>query len=369
MGDDPDGRGAITREQEAWLRLCHAPGVGAAELRRLHAAFGSAAAVLEAPLREVREQAGEPIASAIEAARSVDWPEHTRRWLSLPDCRLVAAGEPNYPASLSEIHDWPPLLYVVGRARLLSAPSIAVVGSRTATAQGMATARAFARALSDAGLSVVSGLALGIDAAAHRGGLDGASASVAVLGTGPDLVYPSTNRALAHELARLGALVSEFPPGLRARPDHFPRRNRIISGLAHGCLVVEAGLDSGSLITARLALEQGREVFAIPGSIHSPVSKGCHLLIKQGAKLVESVDDILEELRFVPVALPAARASGTAADSGLRWPGAEPADADALAAASGLTHAQVSAILLRLEITGEVACLPGGRYQRIFPNH
>lgn len=369
MGDDPDGRGAVTREREAWLRLSHAAGLGSADLRRLHAAFGSATAILEAPARELREHAGDTAAASVEAARSAALAESTRVWLERPDSRLIAAGDADYPALLAEIHDWPPLLYAVGDTRLLSGPSIAVVGSRAATPQGAATARAFARALSDAGLVVVSGLALGVDAAAHRGGLDGASASVGVLGTGPDLVYPSANRALAHELAQRGALVTEFPPGRHARPDHFPRRNRLISGLSLGCVVVEAGLESGSLITARLALEQGREVFAIPGSIHSPVAKGCHQLIKQGAKLVESVDDILEELRFTPRAVPAVRAIGTEAESALRWPGSDPTDADALAAASGLTHAQVSAILLRLEITGEVACLPGGRYQRIFPNH
>src|SRR5262249_40709663 len=177
-------------------------------------------------------------------------------------------------------------------------PALAIVGSRNATSQGMVNAESFATTLSDAGLTIVSGMALGIDAAAHRGGLAGASSSIAVVGTGLDVVYPARNRALAHELAAHGVLISEFPLSTPALPANFPRRNRLISGLALGCLVIEAAVGSGSLITARQALEQGREVFAIPGSIHSPLARGCHALIKQGAKLVESAADVLEELRM-----------------------------------------------------------------------
>jgi DNA processing protein len=260
------------------------------------------------------------------------------------------------------------LLYVKGRAVLLSRPSLAVVGSRNATAQGMANAEAFARTLSDAGLTVVSGLALGADAAAHRGGLAGASSSVAVLGTGVDIVYPARNRALAHQLAQNGALVSEFPLGTRALPGNFPRRNRLISGLTLGCLVVEAAADSGSLITARLAAEQGREVFAIPGSIHSPLAKGCHALIKQGAKLVESARDILEELQM-PAPAPATPARPAAADARTRHLldalGYEACDPDTLAARCGLPPAELAALLTQLELDGHIATLPGGLIQRL----
>ena len=235
-------------------------------------------------------------------------PRHCQRreaWLEDPANDIVTLADTRYPRQLLQIPDPPPLLHVKGRVELLSRPALAIVGSRNATAQGMANAEAFARTLSDAGLTIVSGLALGIDAAAHRGGLAGSASSVAVLGTGADIVYPARNRALAHELAAGGALVSEFPLGMKPLAGNFPRRNRLISGLALGCLVVEAAADSGSLITARLAAEQGREVFAIPGSIHSPLAKGCHALIKQGAKLVESARDILEELRMGAPSVPA----------------------------------------------------------------
>jgi DNA processing protein len=261
------------------------------------------------------------------------------------------------------------LLYVKGRNDLLNLPALAIVGSRNATPQGAALAESFAKALSDAGLTIVSGLALGIDAAAHRGGLAGSARSIAVVGTGLDVVYPARNRALAHELAAAGALVSEFPLGTGPLASNFPRRNRLISGLARGCLVIEAAAQSGSLITARLANEQGREVFAVPGSIHSPLSKGCHLLIKQGAKLVEDARDILEELHM-PLPVPAAAASaaaraGTREQALLEHLGFDPCDIDTLSTRSGLSSDVVSSLLTQFEIEGIVAALPGGRYQRV----
>ncbi|MGH8640456.1 MAG: DNA-processing protein DprA, partial [Burkholderiales bacterium] len=291
-------------------------------------------------------------------------------WLEDPANQVLTLADAAYPPQLLQITDPPPLLYVKGRAELLSHPAIAVVGSRNATAQGAANAEAFARTLSDAGLTIVSGLALGVDAAAHRGGLAGRAGSVAVLGTGADIVYPARNRALAHELAARGALVSEFPLGTAALPGNFPRRNRLISGLALGCLVVEAAADSGSLITARLAAEQGREVFAIPGSIHSPLAKGCHALIKQGAKLVESANDILEELRL-PVA--ATAPAGPAAEIGssarvvLDALGHDPCDRDTLGVRCGLGAGELGALLTQLELDGHIAALPGGLVQRVFP--
>ncbi|HQT25438.1 MAG TPA: DNA-processing protein DprA, partial [Burkholderiales bacterium] len=242
--------------------------------------------------------------------------------------------------------------------------AFAIVGSRNATPQGMENARSFARTLSDVGLCIVSGMALGIDSAAHEGGLAGASGSIAVVGTGLDIVYPSRNRGLAAELEAKGLLVSEFPLGTPPIGSNFPRRNRIISGLCIGCLVVEAGIRSGSLITARHALEQGREVFAIPGSIHSPLSKGPHRLIKEGAKLVESGQDILEELRLSSGGTSREEAGAETSDL-LERMGFDPVDSDTLCERTGLSPQRVSSRLLELEMEGSVCSLPGGMYQRI----
>jgi DNA processing protein len=249
-----------------------------------------------------------------------------------------------------------------------------VVGSRNATAQGVRDAHSFARALSDAGLTIVSGLALGVDTGAHRGGLAGRSSTIAVLGTGVDLVYPPGNEALARDIASHGLLLSEFPLGWRAAKQNFPRRNRVISGLAYGTLIIEAALSSGSLITARSALEQGREVFAVPGSIHSPLSKGGHSLIKSGAKLVESAEDVLSELTVLPRPRPGRDEPG-AAEAVTKVPharsalleqmGVDPVDVDSLCARAGLSAQQTMAELLRLELDGRVAALPGGLYQRL----
>jgi DNA processing protein len=293
--------------------------------------------------------------------------EDLASWLKDPANRVLAPADAEYPQRLLQLPDPPSRLFIKGRVELLSRPALAVVGSRNASAQGMVNAEAFARALSDAGLTVVSGLALGIDTAAHRGGLAGASSSIAVLGTGADLVWPARNRDLAHALAAQGTLVSEFPLGTRPLPGNFPRRNRLISGLALGCLVVEAAIDSGSLITARLAAEQGAEVFAIPGSIHSPLSKGCHALIKQGAKLVESAGDILEELRLpAPLArAPAGPPADARAQRLLDALGYDACDLDTLALRSGLPAAELAALLTQLELDQRVAVLPGGLYQRL----
>jgi DNA processing protein len=260
------------------------------------------------------------------------------------------------------------LLYAAGRTELLSWPALAIVGSRNASAQGERNAETFAKALSDAGLAIVSGLALGIDAAAHRGGLAGASGTIAILGTGIDVVYPRRNAELAAQVARRGLLLSELAPGTPPAAHNFPRRNRLISGLAQGCLVVEAALASGSLITARAAADQGREVFAIPGSIHSPLSKGCHALIKSGAKLVESAEDVLAELggwhgatRASSVATPAAPLPPGL----LQYMGHDPVDVDSLCSRAGLSAEQVCSELLRLELDGRISALPGGLYQRL----
>jgi DNA processing protein len=283
-------------------------------------------------------------------------------WLEDPLNRILTVADSEYPQFLLNTADPPLLLYVKGRLDLLNAKSLAVVGSRNASAQGLRNAEAFAKSISDAGLCIVSGMAHGIDAAAHLGGLQGAGSSVAVIGTGLDKVYPAANRELAHRLAQEGTIISEFPLGTPPLAANFPRRNRIISGLSLGCLVVEASVQSGSLITARMALEQGREVFAIPGSIHSPQSKGCHALIKQGAKLVENARDILEELGYQSTA----KTVGIAPEHPLFVHlGFDPLAAETLAQRSGLTIGELSAILLQLELDGIVASLPGGLYQRI----
>ena len=351
----------------AWLRLSHAAGLGGEGLRRLLRVFGGPRQVLAAKRSELGRHIPQAVAAAIHDARSDPLIKAASDWLQEPAHRIVTLADAEYPPSLLQIPDPPPLLYVGGRVDLLSRPSLAIVGSRSASAQGSVNAEAFARTLSDAGLTIVSGLALGIDAAAHRGALAGASSSVAVLGTGADIVYPSRHRALAQELAARGAFLSEFPLGTRPLPANFPRRNRLISGLALGCLVVEAAAESGSLITARMAAEQGREVFAIPGSIHSPLSKGCHALIRQGAKLVESARDILEELRISSPQSPAATrdpASG-AARAVLEAIGHDPCDADTIAQRSGLSTGEIAALLTQLELAGQISAMPGGLYLRI----
>ncbi|HSD61546.1 MAG TPA: DNA-processing protein DprA [Burkholderiales bacterium] len=352
------------RDTEAWLALTLIPGLGPESARRLLAAFGDPREVLEAPAGALVPAAGRELARAI-----ADGPDPARlagalAWCDAPGNGIVTWADTDYPRLLLNTADPPPLLYLKGRRELLGAPALAVVGSRNATPQGLANSEAFARAISDAGLAIVSGLALGIDAAAHRGGLQGAGSSIAVVGTGLDIVYPAANRALAHELAARGLLLSEFPLRMPAMAGNFPRRNRVISGLALGVLVAEAAVKSGSLITARMALEQGREVFAIPGSIHSPMSRGCHMLIKQGAKLAESAGDILEELGH---AAPGNTASvaGEAAHPLVPHLGFDPVDVDTLCARSGLPVERVSAALLELELAGRVAPLPGGKYQRL----
>ena len=337
-------------------------------MRRLLVAFGSPAKIFSADIaalgRVVKKQVAHNIAQGADQGKLAA----TLNWLKDPANSVITLADSDYPHLLLNIPDPPPLLYLKGRRELLSAAALAIVGSRNATPQGLANAEAFAEAASNAGLCVVSGMALGVDTAAHRGGLRGTAASIAVVGTGLDIVYPAKNRDLAHELAKKGALISEFPLGTPALGSNFPRRNRIISGISRGCLVVEAALQSGSLITARQALEQGREVFAIPGSIHSPLSKGCHALIKQGAKLVETAQDILEELGYPSAAnANAANKSESSAEDSLllKHLGHDATDIDTLCLRSGLTTEAVSAMLLTLELDGVIASLPGGRYQRV----
>jgi len=349
---------------DAWLRLALAPGVGNTSLIRLLTAFGSPEAVLASGRSALTAHLSRAQCDALLADPDPAQLEAAHAWLGQPGNSLMTLADGDYPKTLLEIADPPAILYCKGRRELLSRPGFGIVGSRNATPQGVRDAEAFAQALSDAGLTIVSGLALGIDAAAHRGGLAGAGSSIAIIGTGLDRIYPARNKALAHQLAEKGLIVSEFALGTAPLPGHFPRRNRLISGLARGVLVVEAAPNSGSLITARVATEQGRDVFAIPGSIHSPLARGCHALIKQGAKLVESAADILDELawqqRLAPPVLPE-----TLPDPVLDALDGAPATLDALAQRTGLTLDALSAKLLALELDGRIASLPGGRYQKI----
>jgi DNA processing protein len=356
----------------AWIRLLETPGVGRESARKLLAAFGSPHAIFAASASARREVIGPTIASALAvSSEAIDHAVATTlAWLDekSPETRaVVTLGDAHFPAALLHTADPPLLLYAQGRCELLQAESIAVVGSRNPTPQGTENAHAFAAHLSRAGLTVVSGLALGIDGAAHAGGLEGGSSTIAVVGTGLDRVYPRRHLALAHRIATEGLIVSEYALGTPPLSENFPPRNRIIAGLTRGTLVVEAALASGSLITARLATEAGREVFAIPGSIHAPQSRGCHALIKQGAKLVDRAEDILEELRM-PAGATAADTPPRAdrnQDALLAALGFEPVTLDALVARTGCSAAELSGRLLDLELEGRVSRLPGQLFQRL----
>ena len=380
------------QELAAWLRLLLTPGVGNGSARKLLAAFGLPA--------DVFAQTESTLASVVSLNQAAALAQEPPEWAALlvttwdwlqaaPDShRVLALGDALYPQSLLNTEDPPLLLYGMGmpeawQHNLLNAPAtraMAVVGSRNPSPQGADNARQFSQVLAEAGLCIVSGLALGVDGAAHEGALagaaDGALATVAVVGTGLDRVYPARHRDLAHRIAQRGLLLSEYPLGTSPLSANFPRRNRIISGLSVGTLVVEAALQSGSLITARMAVEQGRDVFAIPGSIHSTQSRGCHALIKQGAKLVESAQDILEELQAgaglaadpnsdhdKPTA-PSGPASEGEDSALLQALGFEPVALDGLQARTGLPTADLLAQLMNLELQGIVARLPGGLFQR-----
>ncbi len=360
-------------ELAAWLRLLLTPGLGRTSARQLLARFGLPEAVWGRTEADWAEVVGPALATAM--AQGIDGFDDIldthERWLAEGDNRhLIALGDPRYPAELLQTADPPLVLFVLGRLDALAHPRrLAVVGSRNPTPQGADNARAFAQALASAGLSIVSGLALGVDGAAHDGALSAGGFTLAVVGTGLDRVYPSRHRALAHRIVAQGAMVSEYVLGTPPLAQNFPQRNRVISGLSAGTLVVEAALQSGSLITARMASEQGREVFAIPGSIHSTQSRGCHALIRQGAKLVESAQDVLEELHLIAEApAPANAPAATCADDAdpvLAAMGHDPVPLDAIQARTGLDTARLQAHLLELELKGRVARLPGGLLQRV----
>ncbi|WP_018718078.1 DNA-processing protein DprA [Arhodomonas aquaeolei] len=359
----------------AWLRLLRTPGVGTATFTAILEAFATPEAFLDADAATVRAAGlnpalrdGTPGADDTGVTANLDW-------LAGPDHHLITRSDPRYPDGLHAIADPPPLLFVNGDPAVLARPQLAVVGSRKPSRGGEDNAHEFARYLAGSGLTITSGLALGIDGAAHAGALAGGGTTVAVTATGPDRVYPARHRDLARRIAGGGAIVTELPTGTGVRREQFPRRNRLISGLAMGVLVVEAGVHSGSLLTAQHALEQGREVFAIPGSIHNPMARGCHALIRQGAKLVESARDVFDELP--PIALPGD--GDIPADTGAGAPqaglgedyeqvlealGHDPVAFDVLAGRTGLTADTLSSMLLILELKGHVTACSGGRYAR-----
>ncbi len=351
-------------EASGWISLGAIKGLGGGSFRKLLSAFGSPGAVLDAGKEELCRVVDPALAGRILDGPDPRLVEAALKWLDAPLNGIVTLADEDYPEPLLNIPDPPPFLYMRGRRAFLEKQFFAIVGSRNATPQGIDNARSFARSLSDAGLCIVSGLAIGIDAAAHEGGMMGASGSLAVLGTGIDIHYPSRNGKLAEALESRGLVLSEFSLGTPPMGVNFPRRNRIISGLGRGCLVVEAGIRSGSLITARHAIEQGRDVFAVPGSIHSPLSKGPHRLIKEGAKLVECAQDILDELKL-PSPPSAAKELSFENDVFLEKMGFDPVDLDTLCSRTGLPPQAVSARLLEFEIAGAVASLSGGLYQRV----
>lgn len=397
------GEGMDLTERESWVRLALTPYIGAERFLALLKRFGSASAALSAPLTQVQdilnhksaEQAwGDAQGKAQSAA------EAALKWEKQDDCRLLLLCDEDYPAILAEGLTPPPLLFLRGNRHLLNRSAVAVVGSRHATPQAMRIARDFAEELSSCGIAIVSGMAAGIDTAAHQGALKQSGGTIAIWGTGMDFIYPRSNQALAYQIAEQGLIISEFPLGTRSLAGNFPRRNRIIAALAQATLVVEATPESGSLITARLAAEMGREVMAVPGSIDNPHSKGCHKLIKEGAKLVECLDDILQEC---PQLLQKQRMSSYSiykessedtesvvlqpcnvsvlsftpinteiqpeADALLEAMGYDAVHPDCLAQATGLPADEIYARLLELELEGAIASMPGGRYQRIKRNH
>ena len=376
-------------EKTQWIALGNIAGIGSVTFCQLLKAFGSPSAIFAANFTQLTTIVSEKIARAILQPVDESTLQDSQAWLAQPNNHLVTLADSTYPQALLEVADPPPFLYAKGNLALFNQASIAIVGSRSASVQGEKNAESFAKALCEHGLCIVSGLALGIDGAAHRGALQAAKpfggATIAVVGTGLDIVYPAKHRDLAHQIvANGGLIVSEFSLGTPSKPQNFPKRNRIISGLSMGCLVVEANLQSGSQITARLAAEQGREVFAIPGSIHSPMAKGCHQLIKQGAKLVDCLEDIISELRIQPpllngldetasaneqstenVSQKTATSTNSIKSNLLNMMGFDAINLEHLVQISGLTVNEVSSMLMILELEGSVASLAGGKYQKI----
>lgn len=366
------------KDSSAWVSLTRAPALGISALLRALEFLESAQGILEASDASRRRAGISPAAREFLSGARAQTTLAERAWLDDPHHHVVPCTDPLYPAALRAAKRRPLALYVAGSADALNHPQLAIVGSRNPTAQGSDTAYEFSEYLAARGLAISSGLASGIDSAAHRGALAAQGTTLAVLGSGVDVVYPSSNRLLAEEVRRQGALVSAFPLGTPPRRENFPRRNALIAGLSQGTLVVEAARGSGSLITARLAAALGRRVFAIPGSIHHPLSRGCHELIRRGAYLTETAHDILSELNFSAFSAPPPRApAGHYPQVPHELPmdkepkilldalGFDPADLDALVVRTGLKAEAVSSMMLILELEGHVQAAPGGRYSRV----
>ena len=370
-----------TEELESWISLWRVSGVGAKYFQTLLSHFDDPAAVFNATSSSLK-QAGisQNLANTILDNKESDSAKPDLEWLNAANNHyIITINCPEYPNLLKQTDSPPPLLYVHGELSIINDPQLAIVGSRNPTQSGLTSAYDFAKYLAQTGLCITSGLALGIDGSAHQGALDGNGPTIAITATGIDRVYPAKHRNLAHKIVESGAIISEFPIGTQPRSGNFPRRNRIISGLAHGTLVVEAALKSGSLITARLASEQGREVFAIPGSIHNPLAKGCHQLIRQGAKLVETAQDILEEMTAVidlseidqPILDQPSNTNSTETNTDpehqilLEKMGYDPIPIDQLVVSTGFKAESIAAMLLILELQNQVSSNGGGTYTRI----
>lgn len=361
----------LAADDQLFLRLALTRGVGSRTAHKLLREFGEIGMIFGASEASLATAVGDKVATALKKdfTETTAQIEATLLWLDQSDHHLLTWAHPLYPKALLESGDAPVVLYANGKLATLAKPALAMVGSRNCSQGGSDTAEQFAESFANAGIAIVSGLALGIDAAAHTGALRAkqADVTIAVVGTGIDRVYPARNKTLAHAIAERGLILSEYPLGTAPLAENFPRRNRIISGLSRGVLVVEASMQSGSLITARLAAEQGRDVFAIPGSIHSTFHKGCHYLIKQGAKLVESANDVLEELGLESSTTSerSEKYKQSSADEGLlAHIEHEPIDVDTLVARSGVSVENVVTELTMLELAGRIESLAGGLWQR-----
>ncbi|WP_434777036.1 DNA-processing protein DprA [Neisseria sp. Ec49-e6-T10] len=354
-----------------WLMLALTPSIGPVSFLKLLKKFGSIEQIMDANVSELQTAVHLSQANAIKQKIAQPAVELSLEWANTPNCHIITLLHDNYPSTISQYTTAPPILFARGDISLLSTPMISIVGSRHPSAQGIQNAKIFAKSLSQSGLTVVSGLAAGIDTAAHEGALLGTGATIGVLGTGIDRIYPANNKELAHQMCHHGLLISEFALGTKPLASNFPRRNRLIAALGEATVVVEATIDSGSLITAQLALEMNKEVMAIPGSIHNPQSKGCHKLIKEGAKLVETLDDILEDLpNFSNLNQNTQNLVSSATLSNhndlLVTMGFDPVHPDILAQKLNLEPTVIFEQLLLLEIEGLVQTMPGGRYQRLF---
>ncbi len=358
-----------------WLALAQTPGIGAQRATQLIETFGEPAEIFRQPPASLRSLGLG--AQTLKALTQPEWEKVDRSlyWGRQPGCHILTWVDPGYPPQLKQISSPPLVLFVRGRLDSLKKPQLAIVGSRHPTSRGQRLALEFSRELARLGLLITSGMALGIDAAAHQGAIRGGGLTIAVAGTGPDKIYPDAHKNLAMEIVSHGAIVSEFPPGTPVRPQHFPRRNRIVSGLALGTLVIEAARKSGSLITARYALEQDREVMAVPGDIHNPHAKGCNILIRQGAKLVETVEDVLEALNLLSPAVTSEpekqSLSGNPNELTDEYQDLlvkidyAPTPIDRLVDETGLPPEDIASMLLILELEGHIASAAGGCYQRI----